>query len=133
MSRISIDTLKVATLKIQAMDFRQKELLLDEIYQNQPHMLGLVLVQQKLGVSLEKIDFLLNILLNCFQAMKDSGLKWSKITEDEIDQQMNRFVATVNFAHDLGNSLQTSQFNSMPKDITKLLYWLMFKLKQRVG
>lgn len=106
MSRISFDTLKVPRSKIEAMDLRQKELLLDEIYQNQPHLLGLVLVQQTLGVSLEKIDFLLNILLNCFQSMKESGLKWSKITEDEIEKQMDRFVATVNFATDLGSSLQ---------------------------
>jgi hypothetical protein len=106
MSRISIDTLNVAKSKIEAMDLRQKELLLDEIFQNQPHLLGLVLVQQTLGVSLEKIDFLLNILLNCFQAMKESGLKWPKISEDEIERQMDRFVATVNFAVDLGSALQ---------------------------
>jgi len=33
-------------------------------------------------------------------------LKWSKITEDEIDRQMNIFVKTVNFSKDMGNSLK---------------------------
>jgi hypothetical protein len=107
MTRISTDILKVATSKVNAMDLRQKELLADEIFREQPNLLGLVLVQHRLGVSLEKIDFLLNILLINFQAMKESGLKWSKITEDEIEKQMDRFVAIVNFSKDLGKSLKS--------------------------
>jgi hypothetical protein len=107
MTRISTDILKVATSKVNAMDLRQKELLADEIFREQPNLLGLVLVQHRLGISLEKIDFLLNILLINFQAMKESGLKWSKITEDEIEKQMDRFVAIVNFSKDLGKSLKS--------------------------
>ena len=106
MTRISMDILQSATAKIRTMDLQQKEQLAAEIFQHQPHMLGLVLVQHRLGVSMEKIDFLLTFLLTCFQAMKDSGLKWSKITEDEIDRQMNIFVKTVNFSKDMGNSLK---------------------------
>jgi hypothetical protein len=53
------------------------------------------LVQKQLGVSLEKM------LLVCFQAMKESGLTWPLITEDEQQRQMERFVATVRFGDDL--------------------------------
>jgi hypothetical protein len=52
------------------------------------------LVQKQLGVTLEKMDFLVDIVLICFEAMKESGLTWPLITEDEQDRQMARFVGT---------------------------------------
>ena len=33
----------------------------------------------------------------CFQAMKESGVKWPLITEDDQDRQMKRYVTTVKF------------------------------------
>ena len=64
------------------------------------------MVQKQLGVSLEKMDFLVQFLLICFQAMKESGLTWPLITEDEQERQMARFVATVQFHDDLRGSLR---------------------------
>jgi len=46
------------------------------------------------------------MLLICFQAMKESGLSWPLITEDEQDKQLARYVATVKFGEDLSSSLQ---------------------------
>jgi hypothetical protein len=106
MNRISVSTLAKAKAKIEAMDMLQKELMLDEIYHNQPNILGLVLIQQRLRVSLQKMDFLLSLFLVCYQAMKDSGVKWPLITEDDIKQQMDRYIATVHFDNDPGGSLQ---------------------------
>jgi hypothetical protein len=57
----------------------------------------LVLALQHIGVSLEKMDFVLNQLFICFQAMKETGLTWPLITEDEQDKQMTRYVAAVRF------------------------------------
>ena len=69
-------------------------------------MLGSFLVQKQMGVSLEKMEFLLDILLICFQVMKESGLTWPLITEDDQDKQLARYVATVKFGEDLSASLQ---------------------------
>ena len=88
------------------MDAEQKEQLADQLFRVQPYVLASFLVQKQLGVSLEKMDFLVDILLICFQAMKESGLTWPLITEDEQERQMARFVATVQFHDDLRGSLR---------------------------
>lgn len=59
-----------------------------------------------MGVSFEKMEFLLEILLICFQAMNESGLTWPLITEDEQDKQLGRYVAAVKFGQDLNQPLQ---------------------------
>jgi hypothetical protein len=75
------------------MDLSEKEALADEVYRVQPHLLGSALVQKEFGVCLEKIDFLLNILLVCFEAMKGSSLTWVTVTHDEQERQMQRYLA----------------------------------------
>src|ERR1035437_6412005 len=106
MSRISPQALAGAIQKIRAMSISQKEMVADELFRDQPNMLGSVLVQKQMGVSFEKIEFLLEILLICFQAMKESGLTWPLITEDEQEKQLTRYVATVKFGDDLSAPLQ---------------------------
>ncbi len=67
MSRISRHTMVQAITKVQEMDVKQKELLADEVFHAQPNLLGSFLVQTRLGVSLEKMEFLLDSLLVSFQ------------------------------------------------------------------
>ena len=93
MSRISRNALAQAIATVRAMDMKQKEQLADELFRAQPHLLGSFLVQKQLGVSLEKMDFLIDLLLICFQAMKESGFTWPLITEDELDRQMQGSLA----------------------------------------
>ena len=107
MSRISAQALLAAVQKIRAMTAGQKERLADELFREQPNMLASFLVQKQLGVSLEKMEFLVNILFICFQAMKESGQSWLLITEDEQDKQMARYVGIINFGKDLSSSLQS--------------------------
>ena len=106
MSRISLKALAQAITKIRVMDIQQKEQLADEIFCVQPHLLASVLVQKQMDVSLEKMDFLFDLLFICFQAMKESGLTWPLITEDEQDRQLGRYVGSVKFGEDLGDSLR---------------------------
>ncbi len=106
MSRISHDAMVQAITQVRAMDSNQKEGLAYEITRIQPHLFGSFLVQSRLGVSLEKMEFLLNILCISFQAMKASGLAWPLITEDDLDRQSQRFVAIVKFGYDLSESLR---------------------------
>jgi len=93
MSRISAQAMARAINAVLAMDFGKKEALTDEVFRIQPHMLASVMVQKDFGVPLEKVDFLLHILLVCFQAMKESGLTWATVTEDEQERQFQRYLA----------------------------------------
>ena len=106
MTRISRASLDRAIDTVRAMDLKQKEQLADEVFRTQPHMLASFLVLSRFGVSMEKMEFVANILLICFQAMKESGLTWPLITEDEQERQMERFTAIVKFSEDLGVSLR---------------------------
>lgn len=106
MSRISRNAMVQAIPKVRAMDVKQKEQLADELFRAQPHLFGSFLVQKQLCVSLGKMEFLLDILFVCFQAMNESGLAWPLITEDDLDRQMQRFVGVVKFGDDLGDSLR---------------------------
>lgn len=106
MARISREALCRAIGKTRALDRTQKEMLADELFRDQPHMFGSVLVQHRLGVSPEKMEFLLELLFVCFQAMKESGLAWPLITEDEQDRQLARYSAIVKFGDDLAPPLR---------------------------
>lgn len=105
MSRISREALCRAIEKMRAMDREQKEALADELFRDQPNMLASVLVQHQMGVSPEKMEFLLELLFVCFQSMRESGLDWPLITEDEQDRQLARYVATVKFGEDLNEAM----------------------------
>jgi hypothetical protein len=106
MSRISRDAMARALIAAQAMDLQQKEQLADEVFRAQPNLLASVVVLPRLGVALSKVDFAIEILFVCFQAMKASGLTWPLITEDDQDRQLQRFVAITRFGDDLSDSLR---------------------------
>jgi hypothetical protein len=95
MSRITVDNLAAAIRKVRAMNLKQKEALTEEIHLQQPHMLASCLVQSKLGADPATVEFLLDILLVCYQSMKESGLQWSVITEVEQERQMQRWIGAV--------------------------------------
>jgi len=106
MPRMSEHHLCQAISKVGAMCLAQKAQLADEIFHAQPNLLGSVLAQQGLGVSLAKIDFLLNLLLVSFQAMKESRLTWPLITEAELERQVQRHTAIVSFGSSLEEDLR---------------------------
>ena len=98
MSRITVDNLAAAIRKVRSMSLKEKEALAEEIHRRQPHMLASCLVQSRLGVEPAAVEFLLNILLVCYQSMKESGLQWPIITEDEQERQMQRWIGAVQFS-----------------------------------
>ena len=97
MNRISQDSLFRAIAAIQKMDNEQKIQLADEIFVSQPNMLGSFLVLPKLGVPTKKIGLAFDTMLLCFQAMKESGLTWPVITEDDLERQSARTTAILKF------------------------------------
>ena len=100
MPRISHSSLVQAIATVRAMDTDQKTQLADELFRTQPHMFATFLVQKRFGASLAKMDFLLDILFICFQAMKESGLAWPLVTEDELDRQMKKNVVHLDVRDD---------------------------------
>jgi hypothetical protein len=104
MNRITVDHLTAAIRKVRAMNLKEREALADEIHRSQPHMLASCLVQSQLGVEPPAVEFLLNILLVCYQSMKESGLQWPVITEDEQERQMQRWVGAVRFSEHAAGS-----------------------------
>ena len=106
MSRISSDHLARSISSVRAMDMTRKEQLGEEIFHAQPHLFGSFLVQKRMGVSLEKMEFLLEILFVCFRSMQESGLTWPLITEDDLERQLERYMALVHFGDDLTEGMK---------------------------
>lgn len=106
--RISHNALVQAIATVRAMDMKQRAQLADELLHQQPHMFASFLVQKRLGASLTKMDFLLDILFICFQAMKESGLSWPLITEEELDRQMKNYLNHIKFDETLVSNLSDS-------------------------
>lgn len=97
MGRISLEHLATAVRTVRSMSLQQKEKLADEVFAHQPNLLASVIAQQRLGVPYEKMDFLLEILLICYQAMKETGLRWALISEDDQEYQLTREVAILQY------------------------------------
>src|ERR1700677_2290460 len=87
------------------MSLAQREALADEIRQRQPYMLASCFVQSRLGAKPATIEFLLHVLFVCYQSMKESGLQWPVITEDEQDRQMQRWIGAVQFSENSAGSV----------------------------
>jgi hypothetical protein len=94
-SRISRASLVHAIAKVRAMDVRQKAELIAEVACNQPNIHACVLIQKYFGVSPERLNYLLYIMLVCFQAMKESELVWPIISVNEIDCHMPVYIRLV--------------------------------------
>lgn len=99
-SRISIEQVAAAIRKVRSMSQAEKLALADEVFKKQPNLLASCLVQPRLGVAMESVEFLLHILFVCFQAMKESGGSWPLISEDEQERQLARLPAVVKFSED---------------------------------
>lgn len=102
MGAISQDGLVKAVLAVKAMDVNQRLALADEVFVHQPNLLASVLVQQRMGASLQQIDVLLNILFVAYQAMKTSARRWPVISQAAQDRCLQRLTGKVRFAEGLG-------------------------------
>jgi len=105
-----MDNLVAAIRKVRSMSLAEKEALADEIHRRQPHMLASCLVQSRLGAEPAAVEFLLNILLVCYQSMNESGFQWPLITEDEQERQLQRWIGAVQFSEQaLGSAADSAR------------------------
>ena len=105
MGRISLEHVGTALRKVQSMDLANKAALIDEIHLSQPNLLASCVVQGRLGADEQTVEFLLNTLLICYLAMRESGYQWPLVTEAEQEQQLGRTVATVLFSEEFTDPL----------------------------
>jgi hypothetical protein len=101
--RISVRHVATAVKKVRQMSLERKVQLTDEIFEQQPNLLASCVVQQKLGASMESVEFLLNILLVCFQAMRESGYTWPTISEQDQERELSRLTGSVQFSEELSD------------------------------
>jgi hypothetical protein len=135
MSRISRSALFRAIKAVQEMTAEQKLGLADEIFSSQPNMLAAVLVLRSLGVPAAKQEFALEMLFLCFQAMKESGLTWPLITEDEQENQMQRHTIILRFYASLEGKAEQNcsaqqYIDSHPEQ--DLLAWVITQSRERL-
>lgn len=103
--KINAENINTAERKVGALDIKGKERLVDEIYRAQPNLLASVLALTKFGISYEKIDFAIDILLIAYQSMIESSGSWRVITENDQDRHFTRIQSRVKFTEDLNDSL----------------------------
>ena len=93
--------LAAAIIAVKAMDVRQKEHVCDRIHAEQPNLLASVLALPRLGVSMQTVDSLLNILIVLTIALDKSGQSLATVTEVDQERELKRLVAIVRFSEGL--------------------------------
>jgi len=103
MKRFDEQQLANASLKVVAMNIRQKEVVMDEIFKSQPNLLASVLILAQMGNSLEQVGILIDLLLVIHELVRASGKTLKLVSESELDQQVSRFVAHLKSSENLGS------------------------------
>jgi hypothetical protein len=134
MSRIATPVLARSIQQVRAMTLAQKELLLDDMFRSQPTLLSACIVQHRMGIPFEKMEFLMEMILICFQTMQESGLTWPLIDENQWERQLGLLVANVKFTEGLSNDLHRQSLQQYIDDhpekilfafvMSELLPWL---------
>jgi len=131
---VSVAHLAAAITAAASMDIRQKERVCDRIYAAQPNLLGSLLAQRSLGVSIPTIDVLLNIIIVLYLAIEASGQVLAIVTEADQERELRRFTATVRFTEGLGSdALAQSIEQTIAYRREKFLFAYVVDILQRTG
>jgi len=98
---VSTVHLAAAVKAVAAMGIKEKEEFCDTLYATQPNLLASVLVLPSLGVAMDTVDVLLNILIVLHLAVENSGQVLATVSEEDQERQLQRFIAAVRFAEGL--------------------------------
>jgi len=117
-----------------SMDIGEKERICDRIHAAQPNLLGSVLVQRSLGVSMPTIDVLLKIIIVLYLAIEESGQVLAIASETDQERELQRFTATVQFTEGLGSdALAQSMEQTIAYRRGKFLFAYVWDVLQRAG
>ena len=131
---VSAANLGAAITSAASMGIREKEHVCDRIYAEQPNLLGSVLAQRSLGVSMLTIDVLLNILIVLYLAIEESGQVLAIVSEADQERELRRFTAAVRFTEGLGrDALAQSIEQTTAYRREKFLFAYVVDILQRAG
>lgn len=100
MGRLLDEHVVQAMIRVANMSRDERERVTKEIEEAQPHLLASVRSLHKTGVSAADLELLLELLLTCFEAMREEGNPWRLITESAQVECQARVVARLQAAHD---------------------------------
>jgi hypothetical protein len=103
MGRISLEHVATAVREVRSMQIAQKTAIIDEIHLKQPNLLASCVVQGRLGADELTVEFLLNLLLTCYVAMRESDFEWPLISETDQERELGRTVGAVLFSEQLAD------------------------------
>lgn len=110
MTRITPPLLAEAIFELERMCTQSQLRLGDEIFAQQPTLLGAILVLKRFGANDTQIGIALHVLCVAWLAMKRyefrKGLKWPVISERVFEQCMQRLTAQAGFIEGLSSDLQ---------------------------
>ncbi|MDY0361031.1 MAG: hypothetical protein RBR08_06245 [Desulforegulaceae bacterium] len=111
MPKISKKALASATRKVNSMDIKAKELAFEDVFAEQPNLLASILVQHRLGNTMNDVESLLHILLVLHFAIKEAGIVIPKISEHEQQRQLEILEHSVLFSEGMSSNLAQSSVN----------------------
>ena len=133
-STVSAADLAAAITAAASMGVREKERVCDRIYAAQPNLLGSVLAQRSLGVSMPTIDILLNILIVLYLAIEESGQVLAIVSEADQERELRRFTAAIRCTEGLGSdALAQSIEQTTAYRREKFLFAYVVNILQRTG
>ena len=122
-----------ALIKVRAMDIARKVQSVSEIAEQQPILLSMVLAQRNFEATFEQIGVLLELLLTCWEAMRESGHSWPKIEEKGQKRCLARLAGQLKFGDGLPYALKSQAIenwtNSHPEK--PLLALALFELQDK--
>ncbi|BBA34817.1 uncharacterized protein sS8_2872 [Methylocaldum marinum] len=105
MARITEKKLTYVIHLIREMDHKDKEVMCDEIFREQPNLLASVLVLTKMAVSPAHVEVVLKALMVAHLALRESGERIKTITDEEQEREFQRLAAWVKFAEGMAPAL----------------------------
>ena len=131
MATISQGNLMCAIKKAQKMNIPEKERVCDEILIEQPNLLASVLVLNNMGNTLEEVEVLLNILIVLHLAVKESGVRIEKVSEEAQERQLNMLAAIIKFTEGMDSRFVDISINQyfVSQDEKILLAYVLSAMK----
>ncbi|WP_295391806.1 hypothetical protein [uncultured Thiodictyon sp.] len=132
MNRIHLEHVAKAHQVVGQLTLKQKERLVDEIFQKQPNLLASVLALSRSNVKIERIDVILNILLLCFEAVRCAQLRLPVVTEAIQELCLARIAGRSRFIEGLSNQSVEQAVNDQVAEHTdkNLLALVFHELKE---
>jgi hypothetical protein len=109
MAKINLNELVKAIDVVKEMDQKTAETHINEIFTEQPHMMGSVLTLKKIGYQQAQIQVLLNILLVTHLALKFSGVRIKQVSEAELKAHMMAYADYFKLLEEQGPAWQDKQ------------------------